>query len=85
MIRCNLYRLMAERRMKISDVMRETGIRRTMLTLMYRDEVQRLDMDALDRLCWLFNCEVGDILEYRNHSQPAAAATTGMKPATSEE
>ena len=50
--------------MNIADVMRETGIKRTMLTLMYKDEVQRLDMDALDKLCRLFACEVKDLLEF---------------------
>ena len=64
MIRCHLGRLMGERKMNIADVMRETGIKRTMLTLMYKDEVQRLDMDALDKLCRLFACEVKDLLEF---------------------
>lgn len=64
MIKCHLNRLMAERRMSIADVIRETGLKRTMLTLMYKDEVQRLDMAALSELCRLFNCSVGDILEY---------------------
>jgi putative transcriptional regulator len=55
---------MGERRMNIADVMRETGIKRTMLTLMYNDEVQRLDVEALDKLCRLFGCKVQDILEF---------------------
>lgn len=50
--------------MNIADVIRETGLKRTMLTLMYKGEVQRLDMEALDELCRLFNCSVGDILEF---------------------
>ena len=64
MIRCHLGRLMGERRMNIADVMRETGIKRTMLTLMYKDEVQRLDIEALDKLCRLFECKVQDLIEY---------------------
>ncbi len=64
MIRCHLGRLMGERRMNIADVMRETGIKRTMLTLMYKDEVQRLDVEALDKLCRLFECKVQDLIEY---------------------
>ncbi len=64
MIRCHLGRLMGERRMNIADVMRETGIKRTMLTLMYKDEVQRLDIEALDKLCQLFECKVQDLIEY---------------------
>ena len=55
---------MGERRMNIADVMRETGIKRTMLTLMYKDEVQRLDIEALDKLCRLFECKVQDLIEY---------------------
>lgn len=59
---------MGERRMNIADVMRETGIKRTMLTLMYNDEVQRLDVEALDKLCRLFSCNVQDILEFDSSS-----------------
>ena len=55
---------MGERRMNIADVMRETGIKRTMLTLMYKDEVQRLDIEALDKLCRLFECQVQDLIEF---------------------
>jgi len=68
MIRCHLSRLMGERRMNIADVMRETGIKRTMLTLMYNDEVQRLDVEALDKLCRLFSCNVQEILEFDSSS-----------------
>lgn len=64
MIKCHLNRLMADRRMNIADVIRETGLKRTMLSLMYKDEVQRLDMETLDVLCRLFQCSVGDILEF---------------------
>lgn len=64
MIKCHLSRLMGEHKMRIADVIRETGINRSMLTLMYKDEVQKLDMEALDKLCRLFNCKVADLLEF---------------------
>jgi putative transcriptional regulator len=64
MIKCHLNRLMADRRLNVSEVARETGIKRTMIDLMYKNEVQRLDVEALDALCRYFNCAVGDILEY---------------------
>ncbi len=34
MIRCHMARLMGERKMRISDVMRETGLSRTTVTLL---------------------------------------------------
>lgn len=64
MIRCHLARLMGERKMKISDVLRETGLRRNTVTLMYKETAQRIDIEALDKLCRLFECEVADMLEF---------------------
>lgn len=63
MIRCHLARLMGERKMKISDVLRETGLSRNTVTLMYRETAQKIDIEALDKLCQLFECEVADMLE----------------------
>ncbi|OAT77591.1 transcriptional regulator [Mangrovibacter phragmitis] len=64
MIRCHLARLMGERKMKISDVLRETGLRRNTVTLMYKETAQKIDIEALDKLCQLFACDVADILEF---------------------
>ncbi|EAM8271229.1 helix-turn-helix transcriptional regulator [Salmonella enterica subsp. enterica serovar Glostrup] len=64
MIRCHLARLMGERKMKISDVLRETGLSRNTVTLMYKETAQKIDIEALDKLCQLFACEVADILEF---------------------
>ncbi|HGE6070722.1 XRE family transcriptional regulator [Enterobacter hormaechei] len=64
MIRCHLARLMGERKMKISDVLRETGLSRNTVTLMYRETAQKIDIEALNKLCKLFACEVADILEF---------------------
>ncbi|MFW3614551.1 helix-turn-helix domain-containing protein [Billgrantia antri] len=64
MIRCHLARLMGERKMKIVDVARETGLNRNTVTLLYRETAQRIDLEALEKLCQLFECEVGELLEY---------------------
>ena len=70
MIRCNLSRLMGERKLKIVDVSRETGLHRNTVTLLYRETASRIDLDAIDRLCALFECEVGELLE--RVEQPAS-------------
>lgn len=64
MIRCHLARLMGEHKMRISDVIRETGLSRNTLTLLYKEDAQKLDLLALDKLCEFFDCEVKDILEW---------------------
>lgn len=64
MIRCHLSRLMGEHKMKIADVARETGLNRNTVTLLYKETANRLELDAIDKLCELFECEVGELLEY---------------------
>ncbi|CAM6937650.1 helix-turn-helix domain-containing protein [Morganella morganii] len=63
MIRCHLARLMGEQKMRISDVMRETGLSRTTVTLLYKETALKVDLEALDKLCDLFKCSLSDILE----------------------
>lgn len=65
MIKCHLSRLMGERKMKIVDVARETGLHRNTITLLYNETATRIDLDSIDRLCKLFNCQVSDLFEYR--------------------
>lgn len=49
--------------MKIADVARETWLNRNTVTLMYKETAQRVDLEAIDLLCDLFEFEVGDLLE----------------------
>ncbi len=49
--------------MKIADVARETGLNRNTITLLYKETASRIDLEAMDKLCELFNCEVGDLFE----------------------
>ena len=66
MIRCHLSRMMGERKMKVIDVARETGLHRNTITLMYNETANRIDLQAIDSLCRLFKCSVGDLLEYKD-------------------
>jgi len=65
LIKCHLSRLMGERKLKIADVARETGLHRNTITLLYDETAARIDLDAIDRLCKYFDVTVGELLEYR--------------------
>lgn len=54
---------MGERKLKIVDVARETGLNRNTVTLLYKETAQKVDLETLDKLCDLFDCEVADLLE----------------------
>lgn len=66
MIKCNLSRIMGERKLKISDVSRDTGINRGTLSRLYQETAERVDLDVLDQLCEYFECEVGELFEKNN-------------------
>jgi putative transcriptional regulator len=57
---------MGERKMKIMDVARETGLNRNTVTLLYKETAKKVDLDAIDKLCELFDCEVGEMFERVN-------------------
>ena len=75
MIRCHLGRMMGERKVRIADVARDTGLHRNTLTLLYKETATRVDVEAIDKLCGYFGCQVQDLLEW----QPDSPKPTGRK------
>lgn len=63
MIRCNLSRLMGERKLKVSDVERATGLHRHKITALYKETAVKIDLLTIDKLCEFFECEVGELFE----------------------
>ncbi len=54
---------MGERKLKIADVARATNLNRNTVSLLYRETATRVDLDAIEKLCLFFQCEVGDLFE----------------------
>ena len=72
MITCNLPVLLAERRMKVSDLVRATGMSKTTLHKLYNGQSTRIDFETLDKICDLLEVEVGDILVHTNDANSSA-------------
>lgn len=70
MIKCHLSRLLGERRLKISDVARDTGLNRGTLTRLYHESAERIELEVLDKLCVYLNCPLSDLLEFTRDSDP---------------
>lgn len=64
MIKCHLSRLMGERKLKVVDIARETGLHRNTVTLLYNETATRVDVETIDKLCRYFDCAVGDLFEF---------------------
>jgi putative transcriptional regulator len=54
---------MGERKLKITDVARATGLHRNTITLLYKETAAVVELDVMDRLCSFFGCKVGDLFE----------------------
>ena len=67
MIKCHLSRVLGERKLKISDVARDTGINRGTLTRMYHETLMRVDLETINTLCEYLSISVGELLEYQKN------------------
>ena len=63
MLKCNLSKIMGEKRLKIADVARDTGINRGTITRIYNEEATRIELDVVEKLCQYLDTEVGELYE----------------------
>lgn len=68
MIVCNLPVLLAERRMKVSDLIRGTGINKTTLHKLYNGDLTRIDFETINRICDFLDIDVGDLFSFKKIS-----------------
>lgn len=54
---------MGEKKLKISDVSKDTGINRGTITRLYHETAVRVDFEVLEKLCIYLGCNIGDLLE----------------------
>ena len=64
MVKCHLSRLMGEKKLRIADLARETGINRNTITRLYHETATRVDLEVIGTLCEYFDCDVGDLFEH---------------------
>ncbi|SDC58918.1 putative transcriptional regulator [Acinetobacter marinus] len=58
--------------MKVSDLVRATGMSKTTLHKLYNGQSTRIDFETLDKICDLLEVEVGDILVHTNDAHSSA-------------
>lgn len=64
MISCNLPVLLAERRLRVADLVRMTDISKSTLHRIYNDETTRIEFDTLNKLCEVLKVTPCQILKY---------------------
>ena len=64
-IHCRLSTILGERRLKMADVVRGTGLARDTVRNLFYDKTRRVDYDVLEKICDYLDCGLEDILEYK--------------------
>jgi len=64
MVKIHLSRLLGEKRWTQSDLARLTGIRASTINEWYHEIIQRPNIEHIDKICEVLNCEISDLMEY---------------------
>lgn len=64
MIKCKLPLLLAEKRLKVADAVRETGISKTTLHKIYNEQSTRIEFETIDKLCAFLGVGVDELFEH---------------------
>lgn len=63
------------KRLSLRQLAQHTGLSKNFLSLLYRNEIRRVDLESLDVLCDALGVTLGDLLEYTPNNPPRAQIT----------
>ena len=69
MVKCHLSRILGERKLKVAEVARDTGINRNTLHRLYNETATRVDLEVIEQICSYLQIEVGDLFEVVSSDQ----------------
>ncbi len=65
-IRLRLNELLIEKGVNRNQLAQSIGIRHVVIAKWCNNEVERMDLDVLARICFALDCEISDLIEYVN-------------------
>ena len=64
MVRIKLSELMGKHKMNQNMLSEHTGIRPATISKMYYEETKRIEIEQINKICTVFNCQISDLLEF---------------------
>ncbi len=65
-VRIYLSELLGERRISQAELARKTGIRANTINELYWELVERINLEHIEKICNVLDCDVGDLLKIEN-------------------
>lgn len=56
--------ILAERKLRVADVVRATGMSKSTLHKLYNEDSSRIDFNTVNELCKFLDVQVGDLFVY---------------------
>jgi putative transcriptional regulator len=63
MIKCHLSSLLGEKKIRVAELSRDTGINKNTLHRLYNETATRVDLEVLEKLCLYLDVKIEDLLE----------------------
>lgn len=64
-INFNIRDIMKEKNITRNKLAKLTGATYNVINRYYKNDISRLDLDVLARICYVLDCDVSDIIEYK--------------------
>lgn len=61
--------ILAEKKLRVADVVRATGMSKSTLHKLYNEESSRIDFNTIDQLCEFLDVQVGDLFVYKPNTE----------------
>jgi len=67
----NIDVMLAKRKMSVTELADKVGITMANLSILKNGKAKAIRFSTLEAICKALDCQLGDILEYRNDEKPA--------------
>lgn len=63
MIKCHLSSILGEKKIRVAELSRDTGINKNTLHRLYNETATRVDLEVLEKLCLYLDVKIEELLE----------------------
>lgn len=69
MIRIKLSEVLGRKKMTRKRLAELTNVRPNTIGDLYNEKIRKIDIDILDRICCVLECDINDLLEYHSDDE----------------